>query len=151
MSFYQITHFFDHILLLVTDTAPYIGKSLKVIPIRLIHMKLGEHRTSHAQPARCASGDGPPSWGKQAQLGSAFDQNEPPPNHGLFMLKARPHLYANANKACRTEANANECQKVACSAFTTQANEQAFYWLFVGCPNECTSASVWLWTYKIWQ
>ncbi len=26
-----------------------------------------------------------------------------------------PHLYANANKACGIEANANKCQKVACS------------------------------------
>ncbi len=62
-------------------------------------------------------------------------------------IKARPHLYANTNAACGTEANANECQKVACSAFAAQANEQAFRWLFVGCPNECTSTSVWLQTY----
>ncbi len=62
-------------------------------------------------------------------------------------FKARPHLYANANKACGTEANANECQKVACSAFVTQANEQEFRWLFVGCPNKCTSTSVRLQTY----
>ncbi len=39
-------------------------------------------------------------------------------------LKARSHLYAN--KACGTGANANKCQKVACSAFATQVNEQAF-------------------------
>ncbi len=43
----------------------------------------------------------------------------------LSCVKARPHLYANANKACEPEVNANECQKVACSAFVTQANEQA--------------------------
>ncbi len=65
----------------------------------------------------------------------------------VCILMAHPHLYANANKACGTEANAKECQKVACSAFTAQANEQAFHWSFVGCPNECISTSVWLWTY----
>ncbi len=58
-----------------------------------------------------------------------------------------PRLYANTNKACGIETNANECQRVACSAFVTQANEQAFRWLFVGCPNECMSTSVWLQTY----
>ncbi len=62
-------------------------------------------------------------------------------------VKARPHLYANANKACGTEVNVNECQKVACSVFATQANKQAFRWLFVCCPNECTLTSVWLRTY----
>ncbi len=62
-------------------------------------------------------------------------------------VKAHPHLYVNANKACRTEGNANECQKVACSAFAAQANEQVFRWSFVGCSNEYTSISVWLWTY----
>ncbi len=60
----------------------------------------------------------------------------------LFLVKVRPHLYANANKACGTEANANDCQKVACSAFTAQANEQVFCWLFIGCLNDCTSTSV---------
>ncbi len=50
----------------------------------------------------------------------------------------------NANKTCGTEANANECQKIACSVFVAQANKHAFHWLFVGCPNECTSTSVWL-------
>ncbi len=50
-------------------------------------------------------------------------------------VKAHPHLYVNANKAHGTEANANKCQKVASSAFATQANEQAFRWLFVDCPN----------------
>ncbi len=35
-----------------------------------------------------------------------------------------------------------ECQKVAYSAFAAQANEQSFRWLFIGCPNECTSTSV---------
>ncbi len=64
-----------------------------------------------------------------------------------FCIKAHPHLYANANKACGTEANANKCQKDACSAFAAQVNKQAFCWLFVGCPNECTSTSVWWWTY----
>ncbi len=62
-------------------------------------------------------------------------------------FRARPHLCANANKACGPEANANECQKVACSVFAAQANEQTFCWLFVGCPNKCTSTSVWLRTY----
>ncbi len=57
------------------------------------------------------------------------------------------HSYANANKARGTEANANKCRKVACSVFATQANEQAFHWLFVGCPNEGTSTSVRLRTY----
>ncbi len=56
-------------------------------------------------------------------------------NNLLYWLKARLHLYANANKACGTKMNANECQKVACSAFATQANKQAFCWLFVGCSN----------------
>ncbi len=44
-------------------------------------------------------------------------------------------------------------QKVACSAFAAQANEQAFHWSFVGCSNECTSTSVRLRTYfsfKYW-
>ncbi len=59
-------------------------------------------------------------------------------------VKARPDLYTYANKAYRTEANANECQKVSCSAFVAQANEQAFCWSFVGCSNEYTSTSVWL-------
>ncbi len=61
-------------------------------------------------------------------------------------VRAHPNLYPNVKKACRTEVNANECQKV-CSAFATQANEHAFHWLFVGCPNECTSTSVWWRTY----
>ncbi len=68
-------------------------------------------------------------------------------------LKVHPHLYANAKKACGTEVNRNECQKVACSAFATQANEQAFRWLFVGSPNACTSTLIWLRTYfslKYW-
>ncbi len=71
----------------------------------------------------------------------------------VWYIKARPHLYANANKACAAEANANKCQKVACSAFAAQANELAFRWSFVGCPNEFTSTSVRLWTYfslKYW-
>ncbi len=58
--------------------------------------------------------------------------------HVLFSVKTHPHPYANANKACRTEVNANECQKVACSAFAAQANEQVFHWLFISCSNECT-------------
>ncbi len=62
-------------------------------------------------------------------------------------IEVRPHLYVNVNKACEIEANANECQKVACSAFATQANWQAFRWSFIGCPNECTSTSVWFRTY----
>ncbi len=41
--------------------------------------------------------------------------------------KERPHLYANANKACGTEANANKCQKVACSAFATPSKRSAGY------------------------
>ncbi len=56
--------------------------------------------------------------------------------HGLYTtFKVHSHLYANANTACGTEANANKCQKVACSAFSTQANEEVFRWLFVGSPN----------------
>ncbi len=31
-------------------------------------------------------------------------------------LKVCPHLYANANGACGTEANPNKCQKVVCLA-----------------------------------
>ncbi len=62
-------------------------------------------------------------------------------------LKAHPHLYTNVNEACGTEANANECQNVACSVFAAQANEQEFHWLFIGCPNKCMSTSVWLRTY----
>ncbi len=69
------------------------------------------------------------------------------PNLWMSCLKTRPHLYANANKACEAEANAKECQKVAYSVFAAQVNKQAFRWLFVGCPNECTSTSVWLRTY----
>ncbi len=65
----------------------------------------------------------------------------------VISVKVCPHLYANANKACRSEANANECQIGACSAFATQANEQVFRWSFVGCPNEYTSTSVRLRTY----
>ncbi len=67
--------------------------------------------------------------------------------YSIAKLKACPHLYANANKACGMGANANECQKVACSAFGTQVNEQAFRWLFIGCPNEYMSTSVQLRTY----
>ncbi len=55
-------------------------------------------------------------------------------------VKAHPHLYTN--KTCGSEANANECQKVACSAFAAQANEQVLRWLFVGCMNEYKSTSV---------
>ncbi len=32
-------------------------------------------------------------------------------------VKVCPHLYANANEACGTEANQNKCQKVVCLAF----------------------------------
>ncbi len=76
-----------------------------------------------------------------------FNTNCKKKSTGKGHLKAHPHLYAGANKACETEANANKCQKVACSAFTAQANEQTFRWSFVGCPNECTSTSVQLRTY----
>ncbi len=55
-------------------------------------------------------------------------------NSTLTLLKAHPHLYTNANKACGTEANANECQKVACLAFATQANEEVFRWSFCWLP-----------------
>ncbi len=34
----------------------------------------------------------------------------------ILSLKVRPHLYTDANKECGTEANENDCQKVACSA-----------------------------------
>ncbi len=54
----------------------------------------------------------------------------------LTALKGRPHLYTKANKACGTEANANECQKVACSAFAAQVNKQAFHWL-PQCQSPC--------------
>ncbi len=63
----------------------------------------------------------------------------------IKILKAPPHLYAN--KAWGTEANANECQQVACSTFAAKVNEQASCWFFIGCPNECTSTSVWLGMY----
>ncbi len=73
-------------------------------------------------------------------------------------VKARSHLYANANKARGTEANANECQKVACLAFATQANKQVFRWLFVGCPNGFSypshpRCSTWKWcrSWKWWS
>ncbi len=44
----------------------------------------------------------------------------------INQLKARPHLYTNANEARGIETITNECQKVACSAFTAQANEEAW-------------------------
>ncbi len=31
-------------------------------------------------------------------------------------LEVCPHLYANVNEACGTEANSNECQKMVCLA-----------------------------------
>ncbi len=79
----------------------------------------------------------------QAGILYSWDSHE----NTFTTVKAHPHLYANANKACGTKANANECQKVAYSAFAAQANEQAFHWSFVGCPNEYTSTLVWLRTY----
>ncbi len=77
-------------------------------------------------------------------------------SHGLSLHSVHHvnffwHLYTNANKAYGTEANTNECQKVACLVFAAQANEQVFRWLFVSCPNECMSASVWLRTIFLWS
>ncbi len=96
------------------------------------NINLPHYRTSYSPPTN-----------RVARWSSDFVTRYP---YSIF-LKARPHLYGNAIKACETEANANECQKVACSAFAAQTNELAFRWLFVTCPNECMSTRVWWRTY----
>ncbi len=46
-------------------------------------------------------------------------------------VKVRPHLYTNANEACGTKANANEYQKVACSASVPLIIRWLPEWMYV--------------------
>ncbi len=48
---------------------------------------------------------------------TSFDVRQLPTSDADLRTKLCAHLYANANEACGTEANQNECQKVVCLAF----------------------------------
>ncbi len=61
------------------------------------------------------------------------------------IVKIRPHLYANTNEACGTEANPNECQKVFCLAFAL-LNRHAALRTYFFLKYQLQTNSVWLFT-----
>ncbi len=58
-------------------------------------------------------------------------------------IKVCPHLYANANEACKTEANPNECQRVGCLAFT-QLNIHPALRMYFSLKYQFQTDSIWL-------